>query len=54
MEKDLSSRFGRKVAIHQGAKKGKLEFEYYDEDDLNALLDLLEQVKAGPKGGSVG
>ncbi len=54
VEKDLSSRFGRKVAIHQGAKKGKLEFEYYDEDDLNALLDLLEQVKAGPKGGSVG
>lgn len=54
VEKELSSRFGRKVAIHQGAKKGRLEFEYYDEDDLNVLLDLLEQVKAGPKGGSVG
>ena len=52
--KELSTRFGRKVAILQGAKKGKVEFEYYDEDDLNDLVDLLEQIKAGPKGGSVG
>ena len=51
--KDLSHRFGRKVSIIQGAKKGKIELEYYDDNDLNALLDLLEQVKAtGGKGGA--
>ena len=49
--KDLSDRFGRKVSIVQGAKKGKIELEYYDDSDLNALLELLEQVKSVPKGG---
>ena len=43
--KELSDRFGRKVSIVHGAKKGKIELEYYDDNDLNALLDLLEQVK---------
>lgn len=51
--KDLSDRFGRKVSIVHGGKKGKIELEYYDDNDLNALLELLEQVKAkSPKGGS--
>lgn len=55
--KELSDRFGRRVSISMGAKKGKLEMEYYNEDDLNDLLDLLEQVKvkkAAPKGGAKG
>ena len=51
--KELSDRLGRKVSILHGAKKGKLEMEYYDDNDLNDLLDLLEQIKAKPKGGSV-
>lgn len=54
--KDLSDRFGRKVSIIHGAKKGKVEMEYYDDNDLNALLELLEQVRAtaAPKGGAKG
>lgn len=52
--KELSDRFGRRVSIVHGAKKGKVELEYYDDNDLNTLLDLLEQVKFVPKGGSVG
>ena len=43
--KELSTRFGRKVSIVHGAKKGKLELEYYDDNDLNALLDLLEGIQ---------
>ncbi len=48
--KDLSTRFGRKVSIVQGTKKGKIELEYYDDNDLNALLDLLDQVRVQKSG----
>lgn len=50
-EQDLSSRFGRKVHIISGKKKGKVELEYYNTDDLNALLELLEQFPNQRKGG---
>ena len=39
--KDLSQRWGRKVSITKGAKKGKLEVEFYDDEDLTLLLDKL-------------
>lgn len=48
--KDLSSRFGRKVNIVHGAKKGKVELEYYDDADLTMLLDLLDQISDQRKG----
>jgi len=48
-EKSLAARFGRKVHIINGKKKGKIELEYYNPDDLNTLLELLEQLPG--KGG---
>ena len=33
------------------ALKGKVELEYYDDEDLTALLELLEQAPAAGKGG---
>ncbi|MBQ3217199.1 MAG: ParB/RepB/Spo0J family partition protein [Oscillospiraceae bacterium] len=47
VEKTLSSRFGRKVRIVDKGNKGKIELEYYDISDLDALLDALELSKGG-------
>ena len=47
IEKNLSTRLGRKVSIAAGKKKGKIELEYYDLDDLEHLLALLESIKGG-------
>lgn len=52
VEKDLSLRLGRKVSIKNGAKKGKLELEFYNVDDLNDLLNLLEQLRPTAKEGT--
>ena len=49
VEKSLSGRLGRKVTINAGKKKGRLELEFYDTDDLNALLDLLEGLSPAAK-----
>ena len=51
-EKSLANRFGRKVHIVNGKKKGKVELEYYNPEDLNALLELLEQLPSDGKGGA--
>ena len=40
-EKDLSGRLGRKVRISHKGKKGRIELEYYNEQDLEALLQQL-------------
>ena len=42
-EKDLASHLGRKVRITHGKRKGKIELEYYDQEDLEALIRLLER-----------
>ncbi|MBE6972516.1 MAG: ParB/RepB/Spo0J family partition protein [Ruminococcaceae bacterium] len=47
VEKTLSSRFGRKVRIVDKGNKGRIELEYYDISDLDALLDALELSKGG-------
>ena len=45
--KELSTRWGRKVSITMGPKKGKLEFEFYNDEDLTELLDRLEKTLKG-------
>jgi len=41
-ESDLQSVFGTKVNIKQGRKKGKIEIEYYNDEDLNRILGMLK------------
>ena len=43
-ERSLSSCLGRACRISCGRKKGKIEIEYYDMDDLNDLLEALETL----------
>lgn len=44
LEKDLSGRLGRKVKIAHKGKKGRIELEYYSDQDLETLLELLQQL----------
>ncbi|MCI8303241.1 MAG: ParB/RepB/Spo0J family partition protein [Lawsonibacter sp.] len=46
LEKNLSGRLGRKVKIAHKGKKGRIELEYYNDQDLEALLALLQQLNA--------
>ena len=46
-EKSLSGRLGRRVRILPGQKKGRVELEYYNEEDLEALLALLGRGGGG-------
>lgn len=50
--KTLSENWGRKVTITAGPKRGKLEFEFYNDEDLTLLLDRLETAAKSRKGGS--
>ena len=43
-ERDLSRSLGRGVKIRHGKRKGRLELEYYGEDDLQRLLDALDTI----------
>lgn len=40
-ETSLSKTLGRKVSILPGKKRGKFELEYYGDEDLQQLIDLL-------------
>ena len=41
IEKKLSQQIGAKVKIKSGKKKGKIEIEYYGDEDLNRLLEII-------------
>lgn len=43
-EKNLSGQWGRKIHINHRGKKGKIELEYYNNEDLDALLTALEHL----------
>ena len=42
LEKQLRDQFGTRVRIHSGLTKGKIELEFYSNDDLDRLLNLLK------------
>jgi ParB family chromosome partitioning protein len=45
--KDIEDKFktilGTKVTINDGKKKGKIEIEYYSEEDLQRIIDILDK-----------
>jgi len=41
IQNKLRDRFATHVQIHPGAKKGRIELEYYGDDDLQRVLELL-------------
>lgn len=43
-QQSLSQRLGRGCTIKGNGKKGKITIEYYDADDLNHLLEIMEHT----------
>ncbi|WP_422485764.1 ParB/RepB/Spo0J family partition protein [Gudongella sp. DL1XJH-153] len=41
LEEQLMSVLGTKVTLNAGRKSGKIEIEYYNDDDLERLIDLI-------------
>ena len=44
METDLKRMLATSVKIIPGLKKGKIEIEYYGEDDLSRLWELFRKM----------
>ena len=44
-EKSLSKQLGRGVKLVNGKRKGRIELEFYGQDDLQNLLDTLMKLK---------
>ena len=43
--RELGERLGRGCRIVTGRKKGRIELEYYDMDDLNDLIEALQAIR---------
>jgi ParB family chromosome partitioning protein len=42
----LENVFGTKVAIREGGRhKGRIEIEYYSDEELDRIIELLQSVK---------
>lgn len=46
MEEELKMALGTKVAINNGTRRGKIEIEYYNREELERLLELLLSLKS--------
>ncbi len=45
LERDLTKSLGRKVKLIHGKRRGKIELEYYGNDDLELLIKALGRIK---------
>ncbi|MGG1659153.1 ParB/RepB/Spo0J family partition protein [Brevibacillus sp. NRS-1366] len=45
MEERLRSRFGTSVKIKKGTKRGKIEIDFYSQEDLQRIIDILNAEK---------
>ncbi|MCQ2550955.1 MAG: ParB/RepB/Spo0J family partition protein [Clostridia bacterium] len=45
IEEELKKALGTKVAINKNGKKGKIEIEFFSNEELERILDLLEKLK---------
>lgn len=45
IESWLKQLLGTSVKIHPGLKRGRIEIEYYNEDDLGRLVDLFKTIR---------
>ncbi len=48
LSEDLSRRLGARVEIKRKGKKGRVEIEFYSDDDLNRLIELLKKEPEKP------
>ncbi|MBY0054286.1 ParB/RepB/Spo0J family partition protein [Brevibacillus agri] len=45
LEERLRSRFGTAVKIKKGAKRGKIEIDFYSQEDLQRIIEILNDEK---------
>ncbi len=50
IEEELTSALGRKVRIVYGEKAGRVEMEYYGDDDFEAVIEALRKLKISSSG----
>jgi ParB family chromosome partitioning protein len=41
IERQLTDHFGTRIVIHHGEKKGRIEIEYFGNDDLTRILEIV-------------
>ena len=46
VETFLKQLLGTSVTIHPGRKKGRIEIEYYGDQDLDRLLELFRRISS--------